>query len=1201
MVRLRRLLLAVVLVLSTAVPAAAQWTFTDVTAAAQITHTHGYAAGPAGDEWTFCGGVAAGDYDGDGWTDLFVIAGDAGANLLYRNRGDGTFEDVAAAAGVDDVMLGCGAVFADYDGDGKLDLLVTGFNDAPSKLYRNLGNGTFADASAGLPLTRKNNISATFGDYDRDGDLDLLVTHWTATKITHRPVDEHLWRNEGDGTFTDVGLAAGITAHPTNPDTDKTFTPNFVDIDDDGWLDILLVADFADTQVFTNDGDGTFTSATDPAVITDQNGMGSTLCDYDFDGDIDWYVTSIYNPATGGTGNRLYRNKNGVGTLFEDVTTSTGTREGFWGWGASCQDFDLDGDEDIFHVNGFDNADFQNDPARLFVSDGAGTFTEDSTTRNLDDTGRGLGVVSFDYDRDGDLDIFITNNQAAPKLYRNDGLTRNWLAVKLDGRPPNTQAIGSRVVATIGGTRMTRVIRAGSNYISQDPAEAHFGLASAPAVDTLEVRWFSGGSTTLSNVAANQIVTITEPVDTCGDGVLDAGEECDAGAQNGGVSCCQVDCRIRSAGATCRAEGGACDVVEVCDGASTACPADAFASAGAECRPAADTCDVAEACTGANTACPADVFAPATTECRPAAGVCDIAESCTGLAAACPGDAKSSAECRPVAGLCDLPEICDGVNDTCPVDQVELPGTVCRTAAGVCDLVETCDGVSASCPNDAKSTSLCRGAAGLCDVPETCDGVNDACPGDALQPAGSECRAAAGACDLAEICSGSSPACPTDGFAPAGTECRAAAAICDVAEQCSGTDTACPANGFQPAGVECRPAAGLCDVAESCPGNAPSCPNDVVAAAGTGCRAAAGVCDIAESCDGIAASCPTDAFLDATTECRAAAGECDLAETCTGSAAACPGDAKSTAQCRASQGVCDPAESCDGTGDLCPADDLDDTTECRAAQGACDVAESCDGVDPGCPADLLAPPGTECRAPVDACDLPEACDGFDPTCPPDTGLPDADADGTCDALDVCPAVSDPPQLDDDGDGLGNACDPCTALQPATVTRPLVKLTALTKGFSAQRMKLKGLVTLPAPITPALDPVTHGVRLVIARVGDPRNPLADIVLPGGAYDPATREGWIAGGSGSSFRFKSKSGIEGITKAQLKIKSAALGLVQFSVVAKDADLPLAGADLPLAITLAIDDVAGQCAEYEFELAPNPEPACELKGNGSKILCR
>ena len=1201
MAHMIRPLLTLLLTVATAPPAAAQWTFTEVTASAKINHTHGYASGPAGDEWIFCTGVAAGDYDDDGWTDLFVIAGDAGPNLLYRNKGDGTFEDKASFAGVDEMMLGCGATFADYDGDGDLDLHVTAFDGQASKLYQNNGNGTFADVSGNFPLTRRNNVASSFADYDRDGDLDAFVTHWTLPKITHRPVDEHLWRNNGNGTFTDVSSTAGIVIHPNSSDSDKTFTPNFTDIDYDGWLDLAIASDFSTSHVLLNDGDGTFTNATDPTVITDQNGMGAAICDYDFDGDFDWFVSSIYEPSFGASGNRFYRNEDGVGNVFEDVTTATGTREGYWGWAVSCQDFDNDGDVDLFHANGYDNTLAQNDPNRLFVSDGAGVFTEESVARNIDAPGRSVGVVSFDYDRDGDLDIFVTYNQAAPKLFRNDGLSQNWLTVKLDGLAPNTESIGSRVIATVGSTNMAREIRAGNNFVSQDPAEAHFGLASAAVVDTLEVQWFSGGTTTFTNVPANQVLTIVEPANTCGDGTVDVGEQCDEGAANGGVSCCQVNCRIRPSGTTCRGESDLCDVAETCDGLSSTCPTDGFQSAETECRASADSCDAPEICTGSSAACPTDGFEPDTKVCRAPAGICDSAETCTGSSAVCPSDAKSTAECRPAATVCDVAETCDGVTDDCPADGVKPAGFGCRAAAGVCDLPEVCDGSNATCPTDAKSSGLCRAAAGLCDVPETCDGVSNACPTDGFVAGGTECRVTAGACDIAEFCTGTDAACPTDGFVAGGTECRAVSAACDVAESCTGIDAACPANVFVATGTECRAAVGVCDIAENCTGTAPSCPTDTFVSAGTGCRVSAGVCDLPEACDGIAAACPADTFQSSLTVCRASNGVCDPPENCTGSDAACPSDAKGTGLCRMSAGVCDPAESCDGVADDCPSDALHLGNECRASLGLCDLPEACDGVGPNCPADLLVPAATECRSSVSACDLPEECDGFDVNCPDDTGLPDTDSDSTCDALDVCPYVSDPGQEDGDADGIGDACDACNNEQASTVTDPNMKLSGLTQGPLAQRMKLKGYATFPTPITPAFDPINSGVRFAMHKIGDPRNPVVDITVPGGAYDKETKEGWVSHPAGIIHKFKSKTGVEGITKILLKLKSPAEGLVQFLIVAKDGNFPVLPTHLPLGISLAIDNVAGQCAEYEFEPTPSSLPACAAKSGNDKILCR
>jgi hypothetical protein len=234
---------------------------------------------------------------------------------------------------------------------------------------------------------------------------------------------------------------------------------------------------------------------------------------------MDWFVTSIHDPngvvegGWGDSGNRLYEN-NGDGT-FVDVTDVAGVREGFWGWGACFADFNNDGHLDIFHVNGWRDAlafEFIADPSRLFINNGDGTFAERSADLGIVDTGQGRGVVCFDYDKDGDVDIAVFNNGGYVRLYRNDlPPVRHYLAVTLRGSGLNTQAIGARVTATTGSLTQTREIRAGNNFISQNPALAHFGLHAATVVDTLTVRWPDQTTTTLTNVAADQYLHIVQP------------------------------------------------------------------------------------------------------------------------------------------------------------------------------------------------------------------------------------------------------------------------------------------------------------------------------------------------------------------------------------------------------------------------------------------------------------------------------------------------------------------------------------------------------------------------------------------------------------------------------------------------------------------------------------------------------------------
>jgi hypothetical protein len=507
--------------------------FRDVTAQARLQFEHDYTGyldvGNRELAMTM-GGVAAGDYDGDGWVDLYFVVGDTNSNRMYRNLGNGTFSLVFPGTSLFGTR-GCGPTFVDYNGDGWLDLFVGGVEGTPLCVFRNLGDGTFADVTDGSGITRQSqleqNIGAAFGDYDRDGDLDMLVTHWgTRPALGERIV--YLWRNNGDGTFSDDNAAAGVPEQFPEDFFDTTFTPNFADVNSDGWPDILAASDFGTSGISLNNGDGTFHDAT-TGVISDENGMGAALGDYDNDGDVDWFVTSIFDTEpTGGSrwglsGNRLYRNR-GDGT-FEDATEEAGVREGGWGWGACFADFDNDGSLDIFHVNGWGRLDvasgaffldlatpFHFDRSRLFMSNGDGTFTERSAELGIDDLDQGRGVVCFDHDRDGDIDILVANNGGAPRLFRNDGGNRrNFLQIKLRGKSPNSEAIGARIYVTVAGQTQMRELRAGSNFESQDPAIAHFGIGAADSISELRVLWPAGVVTLFPAVEANQILVIEEP------------------------------------------------------------------------------------------------------------------------------------------------------------------------------------------------------------------------------------------------------------------------------------------------------------------------------------------------------------------------------------------------------------------------------------------------------------------------------------------------------------------------------------------------------------------------------------------------------------------------------------------------------------------------------------------------------------------
>ena len=518
--------------------------FSDVTSASGIAFEVGFVR-PLADidvALTVPSGVAAGDYDGDGLVDLVIVRGDTGPNLLYRNLGDLRFEEVADEAGIawsrrpgENLRHGSPGL-ADLDGDGDLDLILPGLGYDPALLYRNDGDGTFADATRGSGLdliSAEYSFSPAFGDYDLDGDLDLLLAHWG----THRDRSdwgsetEHLWRNETDGAgirFAPVTLSAGLVPDILDPDDplltrsddDYTFSPSFARINGDRYPDVLMVADFNHTQVFHNLGDGTFVNATDVDVIVDGNGMGSALGDYDNDGDLDWFVSSILGrglnvpPTISELGNRLYLNEGGV---FVDHTAASGVADGGWGWGSCFIDFENDGDLDIYHTNGWPDADeygeFSTDRSRAFVSNGGAGFDERATDLGLDDAYEGRGVVCTDFDNDGDTDILVMHTGTAPSatLWRNDTEGNNYLAVKLKGEPPNTEAVGARITLRVGDRSLMREVTLGSNFASNNPTEQLFGLGQAEQVETLTVAWPDGSETVLRDLEANQRLGIDHP------------------------------------------------------------------------------------------------------------------------------------------------------------------------------------------------------------------------------------------------------------------------------------------------------------------------------------------------------------------------------------------------------------------------------------------------------------------------------------------------------------------------------------------------------------------------------------------------------------------------------------------------------------------------------------------------------------------
>ncbi|MCO5321136.1 MAG: FG-GAP-like repeat-containing protein [Microthrixaceae bacterium] len=477
----------------------------------------------------FAGGAAAEDYDLDGDIDLFLPRTGL-PNKLYRNNGDGTFTDVAESADLEGPPDGSGdgvPIWGDIDGDRDLDLLVTSASGPRVLLFVNRGDGTFVEAAEDHGIFVSSNkefglasYGAAFGDVDQDRDLDLVIAQWgeeslepqassagTSCAGEQAPVSKRtdgsgsrLLLNNGDGKFSDATGPWDLKL-----DSVFAFQPTFADYDADGWPDLLMTGDFCTSRVFRNlEGTG-FADVTDTlGVGTDENGMGSVVADINGDGLLDWFVTSISYPTaddtcplgSGCSGNRLYLNtREGV---FRDATDRYALRDGYWGWGAVIADLNNDGHSDVVQANGHDSeAYFAHDPTTVWINPGQPPLVRATRLTGISDTELGKAVVTFDYDNDGDLDLFIANTGSSPRLWRNDlPKTDNWVQVRLvdsEGRDP--RGVGARVEVEDGPGSSVRVaeVRASGSFQSQDPTTVHFGLGEGTGQRLVSVRVFWPG------------------------------------------------------------------------------------------------------------------------------------------------------------------------------------------------------------------------------------------------------------------------------------------------------------------------------------------------------------------------------------------------------------------------------------------------------------------------------------------------------------------------------------------------------------------------------------------------------------------------------------------------------------------------------------------------------------------------------------
>lgn len=469
------------------------------------------------------------DYNNDGWLDLYLTRRTK-ANILYKNNGDGTFVNVAVDLGVDDPMGdGMGVSAADFNNDGWQDLYVC--NGERDRFYKNVNGTHFVDIfeSAGFPINEiSRGTSATWGDYDNDGYLDLYVSHHMNKADFYAPTTQDwLYHNNGDETFTDVSSVLGEDSL-----IGSGFIGGWTDFDKDGDLDLIVINDCPvgptpkPTLIFRNDG-GTdpeqwnFTEVAVSVGVDDcRNGMGIAIGDYNRDGWMDMAYSNI-GPTV------VFKNDGGT---FQDVTTSTTVdvdQEKLVTWGSSFFDYDLDGWLDLLFAGGFLRYQSPDNPTlnecQLFKNDGNGTtFTDISESSGFNDHRKTRNVVSADYDLDGDLDLYLVNYYDTCVFLRNDQVTQNrFLSIELEGVMSNRNGIGSFLKLTAkDNTIQYYETRSGSNLGGGDTPYAHFGLGLNDTISELKITWPSGIVQTLQNIQSNQHIKIVESsgVSTCVEG-----------------------------------------------------------------------------------------------------------------------------------------------------------------------------------------------------------------------------------------------------------------------------------------------------------------------------------------------------------------------------------------------------------------------------------------------------------------------------------------------------------------------------------------------------------------------------------------------------------------------------------------------------------------------------------------------------------
>ncbi|HEV2880079.1 MAG TPA: CRTAC1 family protein [Pyrinomonadaceae bacterium] len=519
--------------------------FTDVTEQAGITFKHVSTPEKRYIVESMSGGVALLDYDNDGYLDIYFVnsltvdllkSKGKTVSALYRNRGDGTFADVTQKAGVGDIGWGMGVAVADYNNDGFQDIYVTCVG--ANHLLKNNGDGTFADVTekAGVGDSRWS-TGASFVDFDNDGRLDLFVANYVSFDFNKLPEfgkektcqfkgvavqcgprgmagdGDSLYRNNGDGTFTDVTKKAGVS----DPNGYYGMGVISSDFDEDGLVDIFVANDSTPNFLYHNKGDGTFKEIGFlSGTALNENGaaqgcMGVTVADYDHDGKLDLFVTNFDDDY-----NVLYRNDGN--RFFSDASYAAkiaAVSLPYVGWGTKFFDYDNDGWVDLFVANGHVYPQIKNFHQRNFLhhNNRDGTFTEvaEQSGAPFAEKRAGRGAAFGDLDNDGDTDIVVNNLDGAPFVLRNDTASgNNSVLIKTIGVRSNRDGVGARVKIVSGDLVQKDEVRSGDSYISQSDLRLHFGLERRAKIDLIEIRWPGGAVDKISDAKPNRMLTIKE-------------------------------------------------------------------------------------------------------------------------------------------------------------------------------------------------------------------------------------------------------------------------------------------------------------------------------------------------------------------------------------------------------------------------------------------------------------------------------------------------------------------------------------------------------------------------------------------------------------------------------------------------------------------------------------------------------------------